>query len=74
MGFGATLLILIVVLIVSVFVIRLFGAWMLRIDEVIDLLEKLVRQNDELLKSQKKLSNPNQNRVRKCSMRDRQLI
>lgn len=41
---GLGLIVIIIVLIVSVFIIRLFGAWMLRIDEVIELLRAILKE------------------------------
>jgi hypothetical protein len=37
----AELIVLIVLLVASIFIVRLFGAWMLRIDEVIALLKSI---------------------------------
>jgi hypothetical protein len=37
----AELIVLIVLFVISIFVVRLFGAWMLRIDEVITLLKSI---------------------------------
>ncbi len=42
--FGAAeLIVLVVLLVASIFIVRLFGAWMLRIDEVIALLKSIDR-------------------------------
>ena len=47
------LLIPIIIAIVTLFLIRAFGAWMLRIDEVIAELGKLNLKLDKLLKDKK---------------------
>jgi hypothetical protein len=52
----AELIILIIVFVLSIFLIRLFGAWMLRIDEVIALLksiDKSLKQSEVETKAKK---------------------
>jgi hypothetical protein len=41
---GATVIFVIIMIVVVIFVLRLFGAWMLRIDEVIDLLRAILKE------------------------------
>lgn len=54
------IIVVLVVIVVAVFIIRLFGAWMLRIDEVIDLQReqtKILRNLSE--KIQDKINSEN---------------